>query len=144
MSSKVTWKDIFEDFKKHNPVLCAHGMHYEPYEFLTIKVWLNDGEIALYDYFNKKITRTNTYWKCSYQESSSMEEQNDEHMLRVRFSKNVRQILKDKGITQKLLCAKTGISQRTLTRTMDCERTINLYDAFLIAEALGCTLDYLI
>lgn len=51
---KVKWKDVYEEFKQLYPNLSKMVMHYEPYSFATIKLFLSDGARMLYDCDNKK------------------------------------------------------------------------------------------
>ena len=56
MSNKVTWKDIYQDFKSRYPNLSKHVIGYEPYNYATIKLWLDDGNKMIYDQELKRAT----------------------------------------------------------------------------------------
>ena len=51
---KVTWKDVYDEFKQKYPNLAKLVMHYEPYKFATIKLFLPEGVTMVYDYDEKK------------------------------------------------------------------------------------------
>lgn len=48
---KVTWSDIFDDFKIRHPNLKSKAIHYQPHDYLTIVIWFSDGMKMEYDYF---------------------------------------------------------------------------------------------
>lgn len=48
--TKVTWGDIWEDFKQRHPTLRTYVYRWEPYGFATIKLYLTDGSIMTYNY----------------------------------------------------------------------------------------------
>lgn len=54
MSKKITWADIYEDFKARLPTLSRLSVDYCPYDFMTIAVSLKDGTRILYDGLQKR------------------------------------------------------------------------------------------
>ena len=54
--SKVTWRDVLEDFKKRHPNLAKTVSDYRPYSYGTIIIWFTDGKTMTYDYDAKKGT----------------------------------------------------------------------------------------
>lgn len=46
---KVTWKDIFNNFKSVYPRLSKEAWDYCPYNYMSIVVHLEDGTKVIYD-----------------------------------------------------------------------------------------------
>ena len=46
---KVTWKDIFNNFKSIYPRLSKEAQDYRPYNYMSIVVHLEDGTKVIYD-----------------------------------------------------------------------------------------------
>lgn len=60
MASKVTWDDIYKDFKTRCPRLAKETRYFKPCDYLTIKIWLKcEPEIIVYDYLTKRCTFVN-------------------------------------------------------------------------------------
>lgn len=51
MYTKLTWLDIFQDFKQRYPRLGADAKSYEPNEVAQIRIHCNDGSSLIYNYF---------------------------------------------------------------------------------------------
>lgn len=49
MSRKITWADIYKDFRQRLPTLSKLAVEYRPHDFMTIAVYLRDGKKVLYD-----------------------------------------------------------------------------------------------
>ena len=54
MSKKVTWTDIYKDFRTRLPTLSKMAVDYRQYDFMTIAVYLKDGTKILYDGLQKR------------------------------------------------------------------------------------------
>ena len=54
MSKKVTWTDIYKDFRTRLPTLSKMAVDYRPYDYMTIAVYLKDGTKILYDGLQKR------------------------------------------------------------------------------------------
>lgn len=54
-SEKVTWFDIYEDFKKNNPELVKDAPDFQPHSYATIKVFFIDGRRMTYNYDTKEL-----------------------------------------------------------------------------------------
>lgn len=50
----VTWKKIFEDFKKRHPKLSLLALDYSSYDYATILIHLRDGAKMIYDYDSRR------------------------------------------------------------------------------------------
>ncbi len=53
MSKKITWLDIYRDFKKHFPTLSKDAVHYQANGYLSILVYFGDGSRMVYDYMEQ-------------------------------------------------------------------------------------------
>ena len=54
MSNKITWADVYEDFRARFPRLKEHVIDYRPYDYLTIKLWFKGCSAMLYNYLTKQ------------------------------------------------------------------------------------------
>jgi hypothetical protein len=57
MTSKITWADVYKDFRSRYPRLKKKAVHYRPHNYLTILLIFDDGKKMLYDY----MTHTGTF-----------------------------------------------------------------------------------
>lgn len=53
VSTKVSWKKIYEDFCQRHPNLKKQVVSYKPFEFCAISIQMKDGSIITYDYSKK-------------------------------------------------------------------------------------------
>ena len=51
---KVTWKDIFNNFKAVYPRLSKNAQDYRPYNYMSIVVYLADDTKMIYDDMAKR------------------------------------------------------------------------------------------
>lgn len=56
MKRKVKWEDVYSDFRARHPNLKKMVMHWEPYDYLTIIIYISDGQMLIYDYINHTAT----------------------------------------------------------------------------------------
>jgi hypothetical protein len=49
MSVKVSWQSIYDDFRIRFPKLSKLALYYQPYNFMTIVVYLQNGDKLIYD-----------------------------------------------------------------------------------------------
>lgn len=56
-TNKVTWKDVFEDYKKRHPRASKKCLGFDPYGFATILLLFPDRVRMTYNYDTKKVTR---------------------------------------------------------------------------------------
>lgn len=56
MRKKITWNMIYRDFKTRFSEMNKEVMHWCPYDFATIVLWMKDGRRALYNYDNQTVT----------------------------------------------------------------------------------------
>lgn len=50
MQNKITWKMIFEDFRRRHPRLSKDVIHWSPKDYLTIELRMKDKTKMSYDY----------------------------------------------------------------------------------------------
>lgn len=55
MQNKVTWEKIFGQFRRSFPNLSKGVIHWIPYNYGTILIFLADGRKATYEYDSNKI-----------------------------------------------------------------------------------------
>lgn len=54
MHNKVTWGDIYKDFRTTHPNLRNEVLDYRPYDYLTIILYFRDGRSMVYKYTTKE------------------------------------------------------------------------------------------
>ena len=54
MREKITWHDIYKDFKIRLPNLSKRATYLKPRLYLSITVYLEEGSQMAYDYLYKK------------------------------------------------------------------------------------------
>lgn len=47
---KITWKAIYDDFKRRHPNMSKRVVDWRPHNYATIKLYLDDGVLATYNY----------------------------------------------------------------------------------------------
>lgn len=55
MREKITWQDVYKDFKIRLPNLSKRATYWKPRGYLSITVYLEDGSQMAYDYLYKSI-----------------------------------------------------------------------------------------
>lgn len=56
MSNTISWRTVYADFRSRFPNFKKHVIHWHPYDFLTIKLYLDDGTKCKYCYIDHKVT----------------------------------------------------------------------------------------
>ena len=56
---KITWDKIFQDFKDKHKKFAKKVIHWQPYSYATIQIWLPDSKKILYNFDTKKIDNVN-------------------------------------------------------------------------------------
>lgn len=56
MNGKITWSEIYSDFRRRHPNLSKGVLDYRPHDYLTIKIIFRDGSEMVYDYDSKRAT----------------------------------------------------------------------------------------
>lgn len=57
MANKLTWTDVYNDFKKRHPKLSKKVLRFEPYDFATILLIFPDRVRMSYNYDTKIVTK---------------------------------------------------------------------------------------
>lgn len=60
--TKLTWDKVFLYFKKTHPNLSKEVTYWCPSDYLTIKLYFKNGQIALYNYFDKRMIFIKETW----------------------------------------------------------------------------------
>ena len=55
MNGKLTWKDVYDDFKIHFPNLSQSVVGFMPYAYATIQLICEGGGHMIYNYDTKKV-----------------------------------------------------------------------------------------
>lgn len=56
---RVSWNDLYENFKRLYPRLGRESVRFQPADYMTIVVYCSDGTKILYDDFKKRARITN-------------------------------------------------------------------------------------
>lgn len=51
---KVTWNDVYKDFRKRHPKMRKHTVGFQPYDFAEVVVYIDDGRKLIYNYDTKR------------------------------------------------------------------------------------------
>lgn len=54
MHNKVTWSDVYKEFRSTHPNLRNEVMDYRPYDYLTIILYFKDGRRMVYKYMTNE------------------------------------------------------------------------------------------
>lgn len=54
MAAKITWADIYKEFRSKYPTLRKRVIGWQPYGYLTIILTCDDGVKLVYDYLKKQ------------------------------------------------------------------------------------------
>ena len=55
--AKLTWNDVYKDFRKLHPTLAKKVLGFEPHSYATILLIFPDRERATYNYDTKRMER---------------------------------------------------------------------------------------
>lgn len=132
MKDKITWKMIYDEFKNAYPSKRKEAIHYEPFGFAEILIFMKDGSKYVYNHQYRR-------FRC-VQEARVIPEPepiSDEEWLN-EFSKKLRKAMKSRHINQRELSELTGISRPAINRYLNCEREPGITTVRKIAIALDC------
>lgn len=55
MNNKITWDEIYLDFKRHYPRLSKKALRFKPHDYLMIKIWFDEEpSVMTFDYATKR------------------------------------------------------------------------------------------
>lgn len=63
MVKKLTWRDIYKDFRKHYKILCKNVVYWHPRDYEQIVLYLEEGSKMVYDYKLKECWLLEDTWK---------------------------------------------------------------------------------
>lgn len=55
MGKKVTWDDIYKDFRSRHPNLKKTIMYWHPYDYAMIMLYFKDGRKGVYDFLEQRV-----------------------------------------------------------------------------------------
>ena len=62
-STKLTFDMIYADFRRRHPHLSKEVYHWRPSDYMEIQVFLSDGMILRYSYWDHKATICKANWR---------------------------------------------------------------------------------
>lgn len=132
MKDKITWKMIYDEFKNTYPSKRKEAIHYEPFGFAEILIFMKDGSKYVYNHQYRRL-------RCIRDPRPIPEPEpiNDEEWLN-EFSKKLRKAMKNKHVNQRELSELTGVSRQAINRYLNCEREPGITTVRKIAIALDC------
>lgn len=63
LNEKVTYEDIYKDFKRRHPHLSLDAVWWEPADILRIDIFMKDGSTIRYDYTDHRGCFLRKRWK---------------------------------------------------------------------------------
>lgn len=125
------YEEAYEDFTLYCPMWVDRAVKYTPIHKHIIRVFLDNGDRVEFD----NLTKSFRY--LAKNKVDIAEELTDEG-CRETFAMNLTDMMRDRGIGQKLLSERTGISQSMLSRYLTRRSTPTLTNIRKIAKVLGC------
>lgn len=133
MSRLVSWEMIFSDLKQRAPATAAETEEWYPCEVLTITLKLKNGRRMRYDY------RTKDLYFVDPKDIDDLYDLTRKEWNK-EFGKNLKRLMRLKGLKQRDLCEISGVSQEAISNYMYGKTIPNLYFSAKIARALECSL----
>ena len=62
MSKKITWDVVYKDFRLRHPNLSKAVTYWCPHDYVTIKLYFEDGRIGTYNYISRKFNFMSERW----------------------------------------------------------------------------------
>ena len=134
MSRTISWRMIFNEFKRIYPSMSKNVSNWYPTGHLEITVKLNDGTKLIFDYLTKK----SQVVPCERVQVEERKKYMDEYEWREEFSSRLFDILQEVGITQKELAEAIGVDERTIRLYKHGDRTPSAFIVHKIANVIGC------
>ena len=130
----MTFRDYSYDneyrmFEMLYPREAAQAKYWFPLGPSELKIVLEDGTQLVYNHLTELA-------RVLYQNNDFVL---DEDEWRYHFSIRIKEIMLEKGITQKILSERTGIAQSLLSQYMRRKVTPSAYTLYKIAEGLECS-----
>ena len=125
---------IYEEFQLMFPRIADHAVSWDPINDIEISIMLDDGEEMRYDHLSK----------CARRVIYHEEDDIDEKVWRREFARNIDRRMRQLGINQMILSERSGISQITISKYMNCSATPSTYNTRRLARALECDYNDLI
>lgn len=125
---------IYEEFQLMFPSIADHAVSWEPINEIEIRIYLDDGMEMCYDHLSK----------CARRVIYHEEDDIDEKVWRREFARNIDRRMRQLGINQMILSERSGISQITISKYMNCSATPSTYNTRRLARALECDYNDLI
>lgn len=62
MSKKITWKEVYKDFRSRHPQARKDVVYWHPHDYATIMLYFADGTKGTYNYIDRKVKRLDEKW----------------------------------------------------------------------------------
>ena len=62
-NSKLTFEMIYKDFRTRHPHMAKEVVHWRPNDYMEIRIFLDDGMILRYSYWDHKATICKENWR---------------------------------------------------------------------------------
>lgn len=107
---------VIKRFKEMYPHLLRRGMNYEPYDYMTLKIYIPGVGKLIYEYFGDKIT-----WLERWTDERQLREREQEMRpeLYERFCLIINGYMKLNNMTQQQFADLVGISRRSLNKYLN-------------------------
>ena len=142
MNDRISWRMIYNAFKKTYPSIGKNVAHWYPSGHLEITARLNDNSKVVYSYLENKGRVIPPEENKMIVEEKRMYMDQEEWME--EFSDRLECMMESVDITQTELSRLTGISDRTIRRYLDGDVIPSAYNVCLMAKVLGCYVNELI
>lgn len=129
------WVGVYRDFQQQYPYLDEKVVDWYPSGQLEISIILEDKSKYCYTYGNSGL--------CRLYSKDEDEECVDEDNWRIEFSNNLRKKMLKIHVSQEELSERTGISQVSISKYLNCRATPSGHNIDLMARALHCSVSEL-
>ena len=62
MSKKITWDEVYKDFKSRHPNMRKEVVHWQPYDYATIVLYFADGSKGTYNFIERRVKLLKETW----------------------------------------------------------------------------------
>lgn len=60
---KLTFKQLYKNFRKRSPTMKKHLLGFQPYGYMSIVMWVDSGELLVYDGYENKSYFLKERWR---------------------------------------------------------------------------------
>lgn len=126
---------LIENFKRYWPFIAEDAVAYSELGTQELKVVTRDGRQYIFDDFEKVLRRIKTNSSDAF-----MTPEND---WKIEFAIRLRKLIETSGLSQRKISKETGLTQCMLSRYTSGKSMPNAYAVYLLAKAIGVSIDRL-